>query len=157
MEGLLYQFTPSHPQSILALIAIQYRKNVYMKIEKVCSESAYYTAIIPWVGAFKVKNSVIVFDFGKPDERCDCKDTRSSMTLTKLQSSPPSTCYAVPRFEGCRVWRSVHVQYALKFWRTMKEPLPNIVRKIYNGDVQSTWLRKVIQCACLSECESWGR
>ena len=42
-----YQFALSRPRPILALVAIQYRKNICMKIKKVCSESAYYTAIIP--------------------------------------------------------------------------------------------------------------
>lgn len=70
-------------QVILALIAIQNGENVGMSIEKACSEAAFCSPIIPTVSTYWVKNLAIVFCFGTPVGRCDCKDVRSSITLTK--------------------------------------------------------------------------
>lgn len=71
-------------QVILALIAIQNGENVGMSIEKACSEAAFCRPITLTVSRYWVKNPAIVFCFGTPFGRCDCKDMGSFLTLTKI-------------------------------------------------------------------------
>lgn len=69
-------------QVILALIANG--ENVGMSIEKACSEAAFCRPITLTVSTYWVKNPAIVFCFGTPFGRCDCKDMGSFLTLTKI-------------------------------------------------------------------------